>query len=830
MNKLGGRDRIFHSITIGGNSMKRRTKFLMGGSALALTMAQLPVLAVGVDDDTIIVTGTRDVGVKAQESPTPIAVIGADTLEATGQNNVFDALRNVLPSFSASVNGDTSEMVRSARLRGMSPGEVLVLVNGKRRHTSANVNADPGPDVSSNPTDLDMIPMSLIDHVEVLMDGAAAQYGSDAVAGVVNIILKNGSSGTMITAGAGISSRGDGAQANGGFSQSLALGNGGFIDVSVDYKHQDFLNRSGVDQYSYGLTYGPVRDRVFGAPLADLTIGGFNADRPIDGDLEFYAFGTAGWRGAQAFENDRLGNVAPTVWPQGFFPRETLNEVDASITAGIKGSHLLGGWDWDLSTTYGRDSDDIGVKNTVNPGLANPVNPTNSAINAGLGLYSPINVYAGNETNAQLTSNLDFRRPFDVDLFASPLNVAFGFEFRHETYSVSPGDPASYEDGGTQSYAGFTPSASSNSSRNVEAVYVDLSTKILPRWTVDLAGRFESYDSIGVGNTENGKLTTRYDITPNLAVRGTISDGFHAPTLAQSNFATTNINPLPGGGQSYYIQLPLSSPGAALLGASALKPETSKDLDFGVVAEPIEKLHVSLDAYQIFLDHRVINSGYMSGDVALAAAAANGNVTPSGSVAYVSFFNNGVDTRTRGLDFSSDYKADLGHYGNARWTLNGNYNETAITKQYAIPSTLQAALRAAGSAPTYLTPNVINDLTKSSPQSKLSLAMDYMFHDLDITLRETRYGHTDQKQGSSAIVPYDNIFIKSAYITDIDIGYYVAESVKLDVGGNNVFDHMPGHLTASQKTTSNKLSDIYPTYTPWGFTGAYFYTRITASF
>ncbi len=807
--------------------MKTRSLGMMGVSTLALMISGLPQAAVlaaaagpSVSDsgDVIIVTGTRDVGIKAQESPAPIEVVGADVLAATGQNNVFDALKNVLPSLTAAAeNFDTSEMVRSARLRGMSPNEVLILVNGKRRHTTANINADQGPDVAANPADLDMIPISMIDHVEVLMDGAAAQYGSDAVAGVINIILKSATHGTNVAVTGGITSRGDGAQGAGSGSQAIALGSDGYLDIGVDYKHQDFMSRGGTDcrtnpafnadpncgsykQYAGGVKKNPID----GLPLMDLVTGGFNAEKPITDDISFYAFGTAGWRGADAFENDRLGNAVPIVYPTGFQPQETVNEVDGAITGGVKG--VTFGWDWDLSATYGRDSVDVGVKETANGGMLKALG------------YTPLQVYAGNQKNDQSVVNADFRHPFDTGFFATPLNVAMGAEYRHESFSISAGEPASYIDGGTQSYSGFTPEDASTHSRNVEAGYVDLSTQILPKWTVDLAGRFESYDDVGVGNTFNKKLTTRYDIVPQLGIRGTISDGFHAPTLAQTSFSSTNIGPLPNGGQNYYIQLPLTSPGAKVFGAPPLAPEKSKEASFGIVAEPLPKWHVTADAYQIWLNGRIINTAHLTGDLAVAAAAANGNVTPPGSASFVSFFTNGVDTRNRGLDLTSDYKTDFGKYGFVTWTAAANWNSVSINGYNNSPALAGA-----------FSPNVITDITKASPANKFTAAANWVWEDFDVTLRETRYGHVDMTNTSSSVVPYYNTFIKSAYITDIDIGYNINDHVKWTIGGNNIFDKMPSHLVENANAPG-RLSNLYPVYAPWGLSGSYYYTRVAVSF
>ncbi len=831
--------------------MRTRTKILMGASAWALALANLPHVAMAAapvtasdSDDTIIVTGTRDVGVKAQDSATPIEVLGADALEATGATTAFDALKDILPSFSANGwSADASELVRAARLRGMNPGEVLILVNGKRRHQAASITpggSDQSPDSGSNPADLDMIPVSAIDHVEILLDGAAAQYGSDAVAGVINIILKSNASGTNIYAGGGITSRGDGAQGSGGFNQGLALAGEGFLNVSGDYRHQDFSNRNtfncrtfatgclgggetGSETNINGVQNGPVKNRIEGSPLSDLVNLGFNAEQPVNSDLTLYAFGTFGRRTAQAYENNREDARAPYAWPDGFFPRETLNEVDAAITAGVKGTNF--GWNWDLSATYGRDSDHFGLMNSYNTGLSNPAD---YADHPGLGLDTGFT--GGSLFSAeyqQTTVNADIRRGFELGQVGT-LNVAFGGEYRYETYALGAGDPGTYIDGGTQAEAGLTPTDASSHFRDVEAGYADVSTKLFSQLTVDLAGRYETYSQTGVGDTLNGKGTVRYDFSPELGIRGTVSNGFHAPSLAQSYYSATGVTPT-----SLSIQAPPTSPGALLLGAQPLRPETSKDVSFGVVAEPLDKLHLSADVYQIFLDKAIIDSAQVTGPTALLAAAANGNPIPAALLAstsaYISFFANSVDTRTRGLDINSDYRSDFGNLGTVKWSAAANWNSIAITNQYALPPQMQAALLAAGQTPTYVNPQIRTDLTKSSPQNKITAAANWKWHDLEVTLRETRYGHADQNVGtSSAVTPNANIFIKSAYITDVDIGYYVTEGIRLNIGGNNVFDHMPSQLPVALRTA--RESDLYPYYTPWGISGAYFYSKVSASF
>jgi iron complex outermembrane receptor protein len=775
-----------------------------------------------------IVTGTRDIGVRAWQSTTPIEIFTAEQLAATGQNNVFDALMALSPSMSWQAGNDLNNIVRSARLRGMSPGEVLVLINGKRRHPTARLDYEPNTptDEGSNPVDIELIPLSMIDHVEILLDGASAQYGSDAVAGVINFILKRPSDhGTAVTTGAGLTSAGDGGQQSAGVAQGIALGADGALNLNLDVRHQGYAHRTGT---LYGTD---VPDHFVDYPEFNLVTTGFNLDKPIDQDIDFYAFATAASRRGQTYEFTRVTSAfdptvaalpakdllpsAVPIYPTQFSPRATLSEVDVAITVGIKKRNLAG-WDWDLSTTYGRDNQNEGVVDTLNTGLL-------AATGA-----SPTSAYIGNQSTSQLTTNLDLRRPFPTSWLAAPLNVAFGLEQRVETWSEGAGVADSYLYGGMQAYAGKTPSDASDSSRNVEAAYLDLSTRVVPQWIVDLAGRFEDYSQTGVGSSANGKLTTRYDFSPDWAVRATVGNGFHAPTLAQSHFSDTTVFP-PNTAQSFAAQLPVASAGGILLGAPPLKPEKSKNIDIGVVATPLSKLHVTLDAYRIDLTDRIIDTGYIGGSSASAATnalvsaalAANGDVVAPGTVTTLQFFTNGVDTRTRGIDFSADYSETIGQFDKIKWTLDGNYNHTTITNVRTPTPTLAAA------GITYVNPVVVNDLTAETPAHRITLAALYSKGSWDFTARETRYGYCADIS-PNAHVPDTIVPVQPAYLTDVDIGYHLTDRIKLSIGGNNVFDKLPPAPPVAAQ--SARLPGIYPFNTPWGTLGALYYVRLSASF
>ncbi len=777
---------------------------LLTGLGLPAAAQTAPQSANEVSDvDTVIVTGTREVGRRQYDSPTPIEVISNETLEATGATNVFDALKDVVPSFSSTAFGqDTGALVRSVRLRGLNPGQVLVLVNGKRRHASANINADSDPDQGSNPVDLDTIPLSAIDHVEVLQDGAAAQYGSDAIAGVVNIILKSSDHGTNVEVTGGITGRGDGATGQADTDTGVALPNGGFLHLSADGRLHDFTNRTGYDPRS---NY-TIQGRTFGDPAYNLETVGFNGEIPLGDTVTAYGFGTFAHRYVEAYENWRTPTKVPQIWPNGFFPEETSDENDFGFTVGVKGSNLLD-WSWDLSSTFGRDAIRLGVIDSANPTLFYTTGD------------SQTNFHAGDLTNIEATTNLDIRREFE-QVLPHPLNVAFGLEHRYESYEVDAGEPASYVLGGSQGYAGFTPTDAHDADRNVYSAYVDLSTHILPPWQIDLSGRVEKYDD--VGSTETGKVSTRYDFFKWLGLRGSFGNSFRAPTLAQEYFSATNVTPT-----SAFVQLPVNSPGAALLGAPALKPEKSTNYSVGLVSEPIDRLHASIDAYRIDITDRIIDSGTIFGPQAVAAITANGATIPSGvSTSAVSalFFANGANTSTRGIDLAADYTTDFGSFGAVKWGFAGNTNQTEITKQYQAPGALAAK------GISLFSPATVANLTTVAPRNKFSLSGTYLYDNWDITLRETRWGHSslvyDQYgDGTSWVTSY----VAPAFTTDLDIGYQLTKNLKVSIGGQNVFDVYPAKTNPAIRRFGIN-TNVYPWNSPYGYDGGYYYGRVKVTF
>jgi iron complex outermembrane receptor protein len=799
--------------------------------------------------DTLIITGTRVGGTKAIESSAPIEVLSPAAIENSGEQNLLEAMVDLAPSFSAVTSTDYGAIVLSPQLRGLPSGEVLVLINGKRLHPSAYVDTG-GQDGGTNPVDMEFIPPAMIDHVEILQSGAAAQYGSDAIAGVINLILKNYDSGTTLETLDGITSRGDGGRQSINVDKGFKLGdNGGFLNVDLYYWNQDYFTRDDgvplktasacINGVNVGLGHNnscEILNRGAGSPT--YSTYGFNSNMGIPlGEIDFYAFNELGYRTSSAYEGYRVPSTAPYAYPTGFIPHEDSQTWDWSFTEGLKGK--LGQWKWDVSNTWGHSRFNQSEHATINTGYQTLLkeNTFASFVN-----QTPGQISMGAQEDNQVVTNADINRDFDIAPLAAPLNVALGLEHRFETYEQLSGNPLSYLYGGTQAFSGFPPQIASSSSRQVGAAYVDLSTKILPQWSVDLAGRFEEYGD-SLAKSESGRLSTRYEFGPWLAVRANVSDGFHAPTLAQENFGVANVAPITtGAGQAenFTIIQPVTSPGASVLGAPALKPEKAKDLSLGLVSQLSDSLSATVDIYQVYIENRIGLTGAIGNQsvssfcsatcvangnaLAAAAAAANGFSVPPGSTIAGEFFTNIADTWTRGVDFNLAYKQSLGDFGSLRWDFSGNENITYITKQLAPSATLAAA------GLSNFNPQVITNIQKLMPINKYTLAGTWSLGRFDFTVRETRWGHLDDVITYGTPTKYYNLFEKSQYITNLVVSYKITDDLKVQVGANNVFDRFPTQVPFNPIRSANaRQTPTYP-YSPWGLDGMFAFGHVVWAF
>ncbi len=944
---------------------------LLGTSIAAFAYVAAPALAQnnnGGGNETVIVTGTRVQGMTAADSAAPITVLGSDALtKGTGSTDLRQALGQTVPSFVAQQYGaDSANLTLSAALRGLSPNDTLVLVNGKRRHYTGNLHVDAGGFAAgSSAADLSFIPEAAIDHVEVLLDGAAAQYGTDAISGVVNIILKKKSSGGQLSATAGDyydggnNSSGKGAGSYDlSYNMGLPLFDKGFVNFTVEKQFSNFTQYGGGDNRylnaqgqpvgqntvtsvgangvaslsAHGnsipnvllpyVTGYPRANPIDGSPQQQLTMGELNAAYDFTDSVQLYAFGTIGHKFAKSFENDRLPNqiiatvgssqpcsatnlngyntvvnasgtaaCAPGVGggtsnpiagevgltglnskgiiissgnagnlfssslinaatgaalptatgagtlgttpelvfaPGGFRPMEVLKEDDYQYNVGLKFNVL--GWDTDADISYGKDIDNIYTWNSGNRSLFIDTHTT------------PSNFYDGSWTASQFVGTIDATHAYNVGM-ASPLTVAIGAEAREDTYGIGAGDPLSYYKEGAQSFPGFAPASAGTHSRKNYAGYIDFALAPIEALQLDVAGRAEHYTDFG--DAQIGKITARYDINPQWAIRGTIATGFRAPTLAEEFYTAVNVSPV-----SATVQLPANSSAAALLGLGNLRPETSINYSVGIVAHPLEDLSVTVDAYSTAIGNRIVTSATVTSSggsinvplVTQAVALDNVSLDPTATQQGVTAFLNGLSTLTQGVDVTANYPTDFGDYGLVDWTLAGNYNETAISRVAPVPTQITSVAPTA----TFFRPDTLYGFVHSAPVERVGLTANWTLDQFGATIRETYWG---PQHGSSTpnnggvVIPFNQAGVG---LTDLELRYNITDQLQFAFGGNNIFNIRPdvqpfasgaaAYVNGNNATTGvavpagNGNVDNNFFGPAWNPNGGYYYGRITFNF
>ena len=792
--------------------------------------------AKAADVSEVVVTGVRGQPRTVTDSPTPIDVLSAAELERTGRAGAFQALQTLVPSFNlpARAGGGTSTVISTGGLRGLNPDQTLVLVNGKRRHKTALINSVSSLYNGSVPADLDLIPTSAIGRIEVLRDGAAAQYGSDAIAGVINIILKDTVGGSISTTYGQNIDKGDGQLLQVVGNYGMKVGEKGFLNLSFTTKDQALSNRaipvaSNVQIYPKLVPSGlPDPRELTVNRLVTLNYGvlpqngvnlGYNGHYDLDAGVELYSFGTYSHRVSDlpfTFRAPNNVNTLPQVYPEGFRPDLVIKENDFEVAVGGRGK--LSEWDWDLSSTYGRDDAD---ENTA------------QSINASLGPSSPTTFHVGELISSEWVNSLDVTRSLTL-ASENDLTLAFGIQHRYETYEVKAGDPASYAAGtyvipagqpfagqrpatGAQATPGFQPADASSSSRNNYAAYGEVDYNPTKKLFVGVAARYEDYDDTS-GSTWVGKITGRYELTDWLAVRAAVSTGFRAPGLAQQHYAASSsqfrlvnnvLNLL------LIKTLPVGSPEAVALGAKPLKPEESTNYSFGVTVNPTSSFNLTVDAYQIDVKGRIAITSTLTGAAVSNILIAHGL---SGDLS-AQYYTNAIDTRTQGVDVVATYRQDLDRFGILRLTAGYNYNQTDITHIIDNPPELTAL------GPTFVLFDRMSQgyLTKAFPKDKFSLGANWSWDKLGVTLRETRYGKYTILQNT----PANDRTFGAAWLTDLEVAYKVTEAVTVAVGANNLFNVYPDANGIFNATTG---SGQYPGTSPIGFTGGAYYARLQWDF
>jgi iron complex outermembrane receptor protein len=772
--------------------------------------------------ETIIVTGTRFSGTRAEDSVDPVQVVSSAELDHAGPPDLMGSLSTIVPSFNTqAVGNDLAQETLAARLRGLSPNHTLVLVNGKRRHGSANLQIVASAFQGGAAPDLAFIPVGAIKRVEVLLDGAAAQYGSDAIAGVVNIILDHSASGGRAEVYAGQYFQGDGDTVGASANLGVPLGRQGFLNVTAESRFHDYSNDSGPDARVINavasgahpdwanLKNFPFVNRVFGDARYTLELVMANAGYQLGGDTEAYAFGSYGHKNAGGWANFRTPDRLPQLYPNGFNPVDRLRSDDYSATGGIRGS--MAGWAWDLSTTYGLNSNDVAVTNSANIDLFNDTGST------------PTDFDNGSFKASQWTSNLDVTRKL-----GSNVGLAFGAEFRRDTYQLTAGDFASRYKAGSQSFPGFSLTDASNNRRHNVAAYVDVKLLPQPDFTIDLAGRYEHYSDFG--GTLVGKISARKQISPIFALRGTASTGFRAPTLAESFYSATNVQP-----NSAFVQMAPNAPAARLIGIKPLSPEHSKNFSIGLVAQPAPDISVTVDAYQIAIGDRVVGSGTLFGTYngvlrspeVNEAIIANGNVLEDVPFTGINVFTNGLDTRTRGVDVALTFATPVGPARHIDWSLLANFAKTKVTHVADTPAPIAA------SGQSLFDPIAISTLESASPRFKAILSGVYQSGLLTLSGKERFYGNAWNFED-----PGDGHFYRdstgSAFITDVEAALAVTPSLSFALGADNLFNKRPSQVSAKALAVAGSVGtpavEIFPKFTAWGINGGYYYARARLNF
>jgi iron complex outermembrane recepter protein len=865
--------------------------------ALLLSVTALPLVgqsrtaAVDKDQpiklDAFVSTGTRFNDRTFIQSPVPIDIITSAELTQGGYTETSQMLQALVPSFNFPRPSltDGTDHIRPATLRGLAPDQVLVLVNGKRRHTSALVNVNGSVGRGSVSADFNAFPSSAIERIEVLRDGASAQYGSDAIAGVINVILRK-DRGWSMDATYGATKEGDGRDLKISASGGTKLGSAGSLFVTAFTREHSPTNRSLPDtrqQYfgrGTGATLLPFSSNYgsgtgVSAPAGTLdpreaTVNRFNhrfgdprlSERGvfINGDTALggftaYFFGGATQRHGEGAGFARRSGDDRTVralWPDGFLPVIQTNIHDLSVGGGLKGK-VAGGWEMDVSSVIG--SNDIAYT-------------TAESANVTLGAASPRSFYSGTLAFKQHTTNLDLTNLYNLGAY-KPLKVAVGGEFRHEHYNIRPGTPDSYRDGGVrildgpsagaqgvpgaQVFPGFRPSDAGSHTRDSYAFYIDAEQEFSARWMVSLAGRFEDYTDFGTETT--WKLATRVQLAPQIALRASVSTGFRAPHLAQQWFSSTATNFI-GGVPFENKTFPVTDPVARALGAQPLKAETSLNESIGVTWQPAAAFTSSVDFYQIEIEDRVVFSSNFTGPANspfLAYLNSQGLFGTTGG----RYFTNAVDTRTRGVDVNTRYVWRIGQDRKLTLTGGANFNRTEATSFRPTPPQLAAV---GVTTPLFdLTERI--RMEKGQPKNIFNFAATYDVARWSFLARTIRYGDVEAVQLSNAtpaqiaaltpgidsyLLPTDPVSAnsqivqryKAEWIADLDVTFRVSKRLTLSIGANNVFNivaprTVPSVVTGGLATNGADNAGSLPYLlnpTPYGFNGAFYYTKARYTF
>ena len=784
--------------------------------------------------DAVQVTGSRARGRAAEDTAAPVDVIGKEELTATGATEVGQILQMLEPSFNFSRTfvSDGTDILRPATLRSLGPDQVLVLVNGKRRHQQALVNVQQTIGRGSAGTDINAIPLSAIERIEVLRDGAAAQYGSDAISGVINIILKKQTNETQVSVQAGQNYAGDGENYSASVNTGVKLGSDGFLNMSFEYRDRGATNRAGPD--SLRVSPPRVTQRLGDADATDAYFW-FNGGLPV-GRGELYWFGGLSKRKGDSygfFRSPGDNRTVPALYPNGFLPNIRTKVDDTSLAVGYK-APINDNWDWDVSVNRGRSKFGFEEADSVNVSWWYEPKP-------GGGIYaeSPTKADTGTLQFDQTTLNLDFRGTLK-GFNDRPLYLGTGLEYRKDEYQIRAGAPVTYTYGrtnnrainivgqtgdtaqpGMQGFPGFSPNEAVDDGRHNYAAYLDLETNLSDRFLFGAAVRYEDYSDFG--NTTTGKLSARFDANEKFALRGTVSTGFRAPGVQQLFYSQRSTNLNAAGELTDTLTARQNSAVTRAFGIEPLKEETSKSGSIGFVLKPTDRFSLTMDVFRIDIDDRIIFSSNIQpesvGTNGQPCAPGNGNcpiraiLDPIG-VGQVLFFTNAIDTQTTGVDLVANHNTEFAAGSKLTLTALVHFNKTEV--------------KARRSQSTILPPNVLFDDTqvtlieKGQPRQHHVLQGVYETGPWEFTGRANYYGPVT----GEGFTPGIKQTWSGKWLADFSVRYKLNEQISFTVGGNNIFDTYPDKWDRVSGAPFPELGFKYGWETlPFGMNGGSYYIR-----
>jgi iron complex outermembrane receptor protein len=795
----------------------------------------------GVVLDEVILVGNRSKPRTILDSSVPIDNIGVAELVNTGQPTIDKMLTYKVPSFNSTNQtiSDATAHFDPADLRGLGPSRTLVLVNGKRKNQSALVYINDTPGKGEVGVDLKSIPAAAIERIEVLRDGASAQYGSDAIAGVINMVLKTNVEFTTVNIKSGVTTEGDGFSLGADLNSSISIGeNGGYLNLTFGYYQQEQTNRAGTpgEDVLFGVaandpTWGdwlsrnPDLGMTVGQPELKKGDAFFNAGIPFkNGKGKFYTFGGMTYRTGKSFALYRapywvsdpfnLLHEAGTEY-QGFQPTFETDIRDNNSTVGVQ-IELLG-LDVDLSGTYGRNAVDYEVNNSLNPSL---------------GSASPTSFDVGAYTFSNTLANLDFSKNF------GRTSIAFGAEVRNERFTAEAGQPASYAGGGAQSFPGLQPSNAVEATRDNYGVYGDLEWEPTDKFLIGGAIRYEDFSDFG--DNISWKVSGRYLLGDKKgALRASYSTGFRAPSLHQ--IYLSNIQTLVSGGtisnQGTFNNVdPVIRDG---LGVPQLTAETSKNISAGITFKPVANLSLSVDYYNVKVDDRVLFTGEIGFDGDNTGTNPVEQILLDNSITSLKFFVNAVNTKTSGVDLVANYRnLEIGN-GMFSLTLAANFNETTIDGEIGTPELLAA------NGYEIFNRKEQSRITSARPKSKVLLGIDYNISDWNFALNNTYFGEVSWQHSNNGLngadlgngplplddAAYDQTF-SGKVITDLIIGYNFSDRISGNIAINNLLNVYPDEID----TKGDFVTDLGGRFKyPWevsqfGFNGTILNAGLTFKF